>query len=35
MLCSKVIIIEDFESFNVEIALILSQLERIFPPFFL
>jgi len=35
ILCSKVIIIEEFESFDVEIALILCELERIFPPFFL
>jgi len=34
MLCSKVIIVEDFESLDVKIALILCELERIFPPSF-
>jgi len=32
ILCSKVILIEEFESFDAKIALILCELERIFPP---
>jgi len=34
MLCSKVIIVDDFESLDVEIASILCELERICPPSF-
>jgi len=34
ILCSKVIIIEEFESLETEIALIMCELERIFPPSF-
>jgi len=35
MLCSKVIIIEDFESLDIQITLIMCELEMIFPPSFL
>jgi hypothetical protein len=34
VLCSKVIKVEEFESLDAEIALILCELERIFPPSF-
>lgn len=34
ILCSKVIKVEEFECLDVEIALILCELERIFPPSF-